>query len=30
MLQRMEMGGEIEVLERGWLGDPLIVKMRSE
>ncbi len=30
MLQRMETGGEIEVLERGWFGNPLIVKMRSE
>lgn len=30
MLQRMEMGEEIEVLEQGWLGAPLIVKMRSE
>jgi len=29
MLQRMEMGEKIEVLERGWFGDPLIVKMRS-
>lgn len=30
MLQCMEMDGEIEVLEHGWFGDPLIVKMRGE
>lgn len=28
MLQHMEISGEIEVLERGWLGCPLTVKKR--